>query len=509
MVTIVVGKLNMEKLTLKTKVFSAAFLLLGIMMLSGGRAHAATLYVSGSCPLEDAITSINNGANENTCSSTGGYGSTDTIILPSGTTTLNSDNTVITEPVTIQGSGIGDSILSGAGNFETMRGNSDSILILLKDFTITAFQGHGINISGSNVTLDNIEVDGAGSTSDGSDYFGIYLRNATSMDNTINATNIFVHGMHAVSGVNDVHTLAVDQAGGSTTTANFSGTTVSNISNDDGNVGGFFMDVNAFDFSDTPLGGTINASVINTTVDSLVASGGVSAFGLAGFAFDDPATIEASITNSTVTGVRGGPNSFGFFNAGASQDTNLSTVHTTIQNSLLADNLSDGIKNNCAVGNYNSFFSFTGPVNATITSGGHNLADDATCTDFTQEGDQQNLGNIITTLGALQDNGGVVQTRALLAGSPAIGAGAAVLGISTDARGIARSASQWDVGAYQTLGANTVNPSGNNASNNGGTLADTGQQTNTLIIAAIFLISSVFTLHIVRSKQTNKLNNKS
>jgi hypothetical protein len=55
-------------------------------------------------------------------------------------------------------------------------------------------------------------------------------------------------------------------------------------------------------------------------------------------------------------------------------------------------------------------------------------------------------------LGPLQDNGGVVPTMALLAGSPAINAGGQVLGISTDARGVARNSCP-SVGAYQFEGA--------------------------------------------------------
>ena len=54
-------------------------------------------------------------------------------------------------------------------------------------------------------------------------------------------------------------------------------------------------------------------------------------------------------------------------------------------------------------------------------------------------------------LAPLADYGGLTPTRALLAGSPALGAGTAIAGITTDQRGFARGASI-DIGAFQTVG---------------------------------------------------------
>ncbi|MFI5454074.1 MAG: choice-of-anchor Q domain-containing protein [Isosphaerales bacterium] len=64
-------------------------------------------------------------------------------------------------------------------------------------------------------------------------------------------------------------------------------------------------------------------------------------------------------------------------------------------------------------------------------------------------------GNIVLTslgglgLGPLFDNGGLTQTQALLPGSPAIGAGKAVSGITTDQRGQPLDSPQPDIGAFQ------------------------------------------------------------
>ncbi len=64
-------------------------------------------------------------------------------------------------------------------------------------------------------------------------------------------------------------------------------------------------------------------------------------------------------------------------------------------------------------------------------------------------------GNIVLTtlndlgLAPLSDNGGPTQTMALLSGSPALGAGTAVAGVTTDQRGVPRPASSPDIGAFQ------------------------------------------------------------
>ena len=61
-----------------------------------------------------------------------------------------------------------------------------------------------------------------------------------------------------------------------------------------------------------------------------------------------------------------------------------------------------------------------------------------------------NLLNIAApALSALANNGGPTQTMALLTGSPAIGAGTAIAGVTTDQRGLAID-SPPDIGAYQT-----------------------------------------------------------
>lgn len=80
---------------------------------------------------------------------------------------------------------------------------------------------------------------------------------------------------------------------------------------------------------------------------------------------------------------------------------------------------------------------------------GYNLSTDSSCL-LAGIGDMQGtfLSNIDAKLAALADNGGPTLTHALEATSPAINAAAAITGLTTDQRGVARDASP-DIGAYE------------------------------------------------------------
>src|SRR5262249_28363254 len=72
---------------------------------------------------------------------------------------------------------------------------------------------------------------------------------------------------------------------------------------------------------------------------------------------------------------------------------------------------------------------------AASVSLGHNLFSDAPAVHL----DPTDLINADPLLGPLADNGGPTMTQALLPGSPAIDAGVAVPGVTTDQRGIPRT----------------------------------------------------------------------
>jgi hypothetical protein len=136
----------------------------------------------------------------------------------------------------------------------------------------------------------------------------------------------------------------------------------------------------------------------------------------------------AKINNSTFSG-NSSPVGGGIYNGGT----------ITFQNSIITNSTSGG---NCY---------------GTVTSNGHNLSSDSTCS-FTNTGD---LENTDPKLGPLQNNGGLTLTMALPSGSPAIDAGNPSgctdnLGhlLKTDQRGQPRPDKEdtggCDMGAYES-----------------------------------------------------------
>ncbi len=113
----------------------------------------------------------------------------------------------------------------------------------------------------------------------------------------------------------------------------------------------------------------------------------------------------------------------------------------SLQNSVLAMSGED----NCAIGG------------GGITSLGSNVASDSSCTGLNHTSDQ----TADPLLGPLANNGGPTLTHALLAGSPAIGAGNVAACQSTvvagvDQRGFTRGTSACDSGAYEAGGTLAV-----------------------------------------------------
>ena len=138
-----------------------------------------------------------------------------------------------------------------------------------------------------------------------------------------------------------------------------------------------------------------------------------------------------SITNATVSG-----------NSGAGGGIYSGAGTLTLANTIIAGNTSSGSPSNLGSG--------------AILSGSNNLIGSGSSGGLTNGVN----GNIVLTddadalLGTLQNNGGPTQTIALLAGSPAIGAGsnslATAAGITTDQRGDPLN-SPADIGAFSLV----------------------------------------------------------
>jgi hypothetical protein len=169
--------------------------------------------------------------------------------------------------------------------------------------------------------------------------------------------------------------------------------------------------INAVNFF--PSSGTAaNLSVANSTIsgNSAPSGGGINASALRNF----------SIVNSTISGNSAGTTGGGIYNLNSS----LNVANSTITGNSAGSG--GGVYNDGSVDISNTILN-AGALGAnifnnlgTVTSHGYNLSSDDGGGYLTGPGDQINTDPL---LGPLQDNGGPTLTHALLAGSPAIGAG--------------------------------------------------------------------------------------
>ena len=164
-------------------------------------------------------------------------------------------------------------------------------------------------------------------------------------------------------------------------------------------------------------------------------------------------------TNTTVSGNTATNNYGGIYMTGAG--INLYLQNSTIANNARINTIGTGT-NGIALGGgataslLNTILAYNQERNCSSTlaptSLGHNLSSDLHC-GLDQSGDQPGVDPL---LGPLADNGGFVQTHALLPGSPAIDAGDDAQCPATDARGINRpydgdgdSTASCDIGAVE------------------------------------------------------------
>ena len=440
---------NILNLCKTNKLILAVFAFLAVLTLGTGRAHAATLNVTGGCTLAVAIDSVNAGANQSGCTATGaGYGTDDTITIPAGSYMLTADLPQITEPIVISGAGMSQTTINGdAGQYQAFRANTDATI---RDLKVTAISSIGINIYNGDAVLMNIEIDGQDSIAN----TAIEYTANTDVSQTIDAENIYIHNFDPSDG-DYFQGFWIESKENTPVLANLRNITLADIHNATSGVNGIIVVA-------TGDAASMTANITNTTVHDITSGDLTAPFASFGQVNGGHASITTNVNNITITGTRGvagsgftaGLKTAAFYAAGASfgaSDT--LDVDVTVSNSLMADNLNDGVPSNCSFGDMTDNVGGQGTVTTSITSAGYNISDDASCAGFNQTGDRQNINNIISTLGPLQNNGGSVPTRALLTGSPAINTGSTVLGVTTDARGMARPTTCPSVGAFQFEGA--------------------------------------------------------
>jgi len=174
--------------------------------------------------------------------------------------------------------------------------------------------------------------------------------------------------------------------------------------------------------------GNFNSSLENVTMsgNSVATTNGGNPQG-GGFFYLASTGITATLRNVTIAGNT----------TGGTQGGGLYTLDPiSLGNTIIALNRTAGAAvSNCAGGGGDEVISL-----------GHNL-DEGTDCNFTAATDLRNTDPL---LGALQDNGGQLDTRALLLGSPAIDTGDPAACPATDARGVARpSGAGCDIGAFE------------------------------------------------------------
>jgi CSLREA domain-containing protein len=178
--------------------------------------------------------------------------------------------------------------------------------------------------------------------------------------------------------------------------------------------------------------GNGNASLTNVTIsgNSVATTSGGNPQGGGMFYIGDIA-VTATLRNVTIAGnTTNGSQGGGFYT--------LDPI--SLGNTIIALNRTAGaspVASNCAGGGGDDVISL-----------GHNLDEGNDC-NFTATTDLRNADPL---LGALQDNGGQIDTRALLPGSPAIDTGNPAACPATDARGTVRpSGAGCDIGAFEVF----------------------------------------------------------
>ena len=187
---------------------------------------------------------------------------------------------------------------------------------------------------------------------------------------------------------------------------------------------------------DSTLSGNLGAGALNNAGALMVSN---TTFENNSYSIYNAPTGTASVSNSTFSGNSGPIDNAGTLTAtnctisGNSGDGIDTTGTLTLQNTIVASNTGADI------------------AGSITNDAGYNLLGTAVNNNTNDPVPGPNdVFNDNPALASLGNYGGPTETMALLTGSPAIGAGVAIAGITTDQRGLPRPASNPDIGAFQT-----------------------------------------------------------
>ena len=442
------------------------FWILGVIF-STSSVNAATINVEAGlgdsetnshCSIAEAIANINDqGTVFVDCSPVGIYGEDDTLNLPVGTIALNGNLPEIQRSVVIQGQGMGQTIIDGDGEYTVFRNltSDPNILTYVSGMTFTSISGAAVYTQGSSdVIIDNLEVDGYGSVPASGNMYGLYFMNDTALENTVTASNIYIHNYHSDYG--SLHTFVVGGNGSGITNVDFQNITIDDISNS-GIINVLMVGNGVYGGGFSPH--TSNGSISNVTISNIESDSAIGTLFADTMTATGESTINLDVSNVTIKNVHGSVSPYsGTAGLGAAtlaiDSSAVASAHVVARNVLLSDISTDGTSSACIELDLTPSFGGSGTANVSISSSGGNISDDDSCTSsFTDPTDQNNVDPADLMLGTLGDYGGSIPTIPLLPGSIAIDSGTTVAGLTTDARGITRpQCAAYDSGAYEYNG---------------------------------------------------------
>lgn len=380
----------------------------------------------------------------------------------------------------------------------------------VSDFTVTGFKSAAIEVANSNLDVNRIEVDGTNAIGAGGPdgLAGLAAKNdIASANTTVSINNSHVHHLNDAAqglGVQGLHIYTSDDALMNLQTTNV---TINDIQNTGpaAAAAGLMMMGGIINGGSTS---TLDAIVENITISHVRANSSALGFGVINYTGADDASFNVSARNITITDIVGG-NDFNIPSQGTTAiavagggSSGTGTVNLETSNILLSNISRAGSPYACSdLFNYSPIFGGSGSFNGSIVSKGGNVTDDNTCAPyFNHTTDQNNLTNLSSTLGSLQNNGGLVPTQALLQGSPAIDAGITIPTLTQDARGSVRPQGlAYDSGAYES--PFTTAQSSTPVTQAAQTLAETGESRRIFILCAVLVVLTSLSVIVAIKRQ--------